>query len=49
MNHYNTNLCKGDCTWHCDVSAQGLKGFLNLEIVHLLKVTSLSLEVLYLV
>lgn len=49
MNHYYTNLCKEECIWHCDVSAQGLKGFLSLEIVHLLKVTSLSLEVLYLV
>lgn len=47
MNHYYASLLKGECIWHYDVSAQGLKGFLGLEIVHLLTVTSLSLEVLY--
>lgn len=49
MNHYYASLLKEECIWHYDVSAQGLKGFLGLEIVHLLTVTSLSLEVLYLV
>lgn len=49
MNHYSASLLKEQCIWHCDESAQGLKGFLSLEIVHLLKVTSLILKFLYLV